>query len=360
MSIFFECVKCSKKQSLKTAVCACGEKFIPQGAIYWIEVRDNGGRKIKRKLGSVGLSVARKKEAELKILAKSEVNVSDLYWSDLVTRFCSKLEAEGRTHQYCLDSYRYLNEMGDFWGRERKIDTITPSLFQEFRVSLLNKNLSKNTVDRYHSAAKACWKYTVEDKPCPFSRSPLFRPDDGDVGFLTNEKVNLLLQAALNTDETAFQMLVVALATGLRKMNVVHLKREDVDFEEGAISVIQKRGRKHVVRLAMDVIEMLQNIPDNGTPYFWINPKTGLLFTTFPRTKWAMIKKMAGIEREFRFHNIRHTSAARIYQITGDIKAVQEILGHTSFKTSSRYIHVFTDHFKAIAEKMNPLRNMLE
>ena len=38
----------------------------------------------------------------------------------------------------------------------------------------------------------------------------------------------------------------------------------------------------------------------------------------------------------------------------------QEILSHTSFKTSSRYIHVLTDHFKAIAEKMNPLLNMLQ
>ncbi|MDR3603762.1 MAG: tyrosine-type recombinase/integrase [Syntrophaceae bacterium] len=66
------------------------------------------------------------------------------------------------------------------------------------------------------------------------------------------------------------------------------------------------------------------------------------------------------MDKEFRFHGIRHTSAAQIYQLTGDIKAVQEILDHTSFKTSSRYIHVFTDHFKAIAEKMSPLRNILK
>ena len=37
-----------------------------------------------------------------------------------------------------------------------------------------------------------------------------------------------------------------------------------------------------------------------------------------------------------------------------------KILGHTSFKTSSRYIHVFTDHFKAIAEKIDQLCNILD
>ena len=360
MSILFECSNCSKRNTLQTVTCVCGEKFIPQGAVYWIDVRGKDRKKFRRKLGKVSLSVARKAEAELKILVTTEVAVNELHWSDLVTRFCSKLEAEGRTHQYRVDSYRYLEETGAFWGRDRKIETITPILFQEFRVSLLNKNLSKNTVDRYHSAAKACWKYTVEDKPCPFSRTPLFRPDDGDVGFLTNEKADLLMRSARKIDQTVFQMLAVALATGLRKMNVVHLRREDVDFKEEAISVIQKRGRKHIVRLASSVTEMLKNIPDNGTPYFWTNPQTGLPYTTFPRKKWAVIKKMAGIDKEFRFHGIRHTSAAKIYQVTGDIKAVQEILGHTSFKTSSRYIHVFTDHFKAIAEKIDPLCNILD
>ncbi|MGC8605644.1 MAG: hypothetical protein ACP5VS_18420, partial [Desulfomonilaceae bacterium] len=126
MSIFFECVKCAKRNSLQTSICACGEPFRPQGAIYWIDVRGSNKKKVRRKLGRVSLSVARKAEAELKILATTEVNINDLHWNDLVVRFCSKLEAEGRTHQYCIDSYRYLNEMGDFWGRDRKIDTITP------------------------------------------------------------------------------------------------------------------------------------------------------------------------------------------------------------------------------------------
>ncbi|MGC8658783.1 MAG: tyrosine-type recombinase/integrase [Desulfomonilaceae bacterium] len=61
------------------------------------------------------------------------------------------------------------------------------------------------------------------------------------------------------------------------------------------------------------------------------------------------------MDKEFRFHSIRHASAAQIYRITGNINAVQEILHHTSFKTSTRYIHVFTDHFK---EKMGPLSNI--
>ena len=358
MSIYFECDKCLRRNSLKAALCSCGEKFIPQGAIYWIEVRDNTGKKIRRKLGRVALSTARQAEAELKILATTERRVDDFSWKHLVKRFCSKLEAEGRTHQYCLDSYRYLSEMGQFWGKDRKSSAITPAIFQEFRVSLLNRNLSKNTIDRYHSAAKACWKYTVEDKPCPFSRTSLFRPDDGDVDFLTPEKADDLLMAAKDIDASVFQMLAVALATGLRKMNVVLLRRDEVDFTEGAISIIQKRRRKHVVRIGTTITEMLQRMPDNGTPYFWVNPKTKLPYRTFPRKKWAIIKKRAGIDDNFRFHSIRHTSAAKIYQLTGDIKTVQEILGHTSFKTSSRYIHVFTEHFKAIADKMDPLRNM--
>jgi integrase len=366
MSIYFECDKCLRRNSLKAALCSCGEKFIPQGAIYWIEVRDNTGKKIRRKLGRVALSTARQAEAELKILATTERRVDDFSWKDLVKRFCAKIEAEGRCRQYCVDSYRLLNEMGDFWGRDKKVSEITPALFKEFRIYLLNKKtrrgtkLAKNTIDRYHSAAKACWKYTVEDKPCPFSRIPLFRPDDGDVGFLTVDKAETLLSIARQVDTTCFQMLAVALATGLRKMNVVLLKREEVDLNSGIICVTQKRKRRHVVLVGDQTLEMLNSIPDNGSEFFWINHQTGNPYDTFPRRKWEKIKRLSGIDDSFQFHGLRHTAAATIYQITGDLKAVKDILGHTNFNTSNRYTHVLTEHFRSIADRMDPLRKVLE
>ena len=284
----------------------------------------------------------------------------------MVVRFCEKIEAEGRCHQYCIDSYRLLNEMGDFWGRDRKVGDISPAIFKEFRIYLLNKKtrrgtkLAKNTIDRYHSAAKACWKYTVEDKPCPFSRIPLFRPDDGDVGFLTPDKAENLLSVAKSVDTTCFQMLAVALATGLRKMNVVLLRREEVDFESGTISVTQKRRRRHVVLVGGQTLDMLKSVPDSGSPFFWINPQTNEPYDTFPRRKWAKIKQIAGIDESFQFHGLRHTAAATIYQITGDLKAVKDVLGHTSFKTSDRYTHVLTNHFRSIADRMDPLRKAID
>jgi hypothetical protein len=56
----------------------------------------------------------------------------------------------------------------------------------------------------------------------------------------------------------------------------------------------------------------------------------------------------------FRFRSMRHVSAAKIFQVTGDIEAVRQILSYARFENSN----VFTYQFKAIEEKMNLLRNL--
>jgi integrase len=140
----------------------------------------------------------------------------------------------------------------------------------------------------------------------------------------------------------------------------VLLKREEVDLNSGIICVTQKRKRRHVVLVGDQTLEMLNSIPDNGSEFFWINHQTGNPYDTFPRRKWEKIKRLSGIDDSFQFHGLRHTAAATIYQITGDLKAVKDILGHTNFNTSNRYTHVLTEHFRSIADRMDPLRKVLE
>ncbi|MGC8658776.1 MAG: hypothetical protein ACP5U1_06855 [Desulfomonilaceae bacterium] len=87
------------------------------------------------------------------------------------------------------------------------------------------------------------------------------------------------------------------MAKGLRKMSVVHLKKEDVDFEERAISVIQKRFLKQGVRLTGDIIE-------------WIALFSDFIFKTAPRVspgfqenlKTFLAPKFLGNRQASKFH----------------------------------------------------------
>ncbi len=63
--------------------------------------------------------------------------------------------------------------------------------------------------------------------------------------------------------------------------------------------------------------------------------------------KWRKARKDAGVS-DFRFHDLRHTTATRIIRNSGNLKAVSNLLGHTDIRTTSRYAHVGSDDLRAI------------
>ena len=67
------------------------------------------------------------------------------------------------------------------------------------------------------------------------------------------------------------------------------------------------------------------------------------------RKDWQRALEAAGIE-DFRFHDLRHTAATRVLRATGNIKAVQKMLGHSDITTTARYAHVLMDDVRAAME----------
>ena len=64
------------------------------------------------------------------------------------------------------------------------------------------------------------------------------------------------------------------------------------------------------------------------------------------RKQWSRALKAAGIE-DFRFHDLRHTAATRTLRASGNMKAVQKMLGHSDITTTARYAHVMVDDVRA-------------
>ena len=63
--------------------------------------------------------------------------------------------------------------------------------------------------------------------------------------------------------------------------------------------------------------------------------------------KWYKALEDAGIG-DFRFHDLRHTKGTRALRATGNLKAVQKLLGHADITTTSRYAHALEDDVRAM------------
>ncbi|MEE4601199.1 MAG: tyrosine-type recombinase/integrase [Desulfobacteraceae bacterium] len=140
-------------------------------------------------------------------------------------------------------------------------------------------------------------------------------------------------------------MIVTAVYTGLRWGNVRRLRWDEVDAGNSIIILITSKTSELVYPLPDPVKAEILQIPQNGSPYVFVNPETGKPWANL-RTAFDKAKNKAGIARPFRFHDLRHSFASNLVMAGQDLKTVQELLGHRCITTTLRYVHLNVAHKK--------------
>lgn len=359
MAIMVECPQCKYRNPVKVMKCVKCEKAIPKNQlrIYWIDITLPDRRRKRLKLGAVTLDEAEKKNAEMKIEAKRQGDitpVADVTWWHIRTKFINYLEVEGRSEAYRQDSALYLRKMAEYWGDTISIDNITKNMVFDFRMKLRETGITEASCNRHLAAGKAAWRIYDSDKPNPFSIKFYHEQEkiNNYTRFLTNEQREKLLSVAKQVSQDLYEIILIAIGTGWRKSEILSLKHKDVDFASGVAVVSQKRGRLIHRPLSRGVLDVLKSIPDNGTDYFWISKDTNKPYDKHWKYPWQQAKKLAGIDMEFRFHDLRHDFAIRAFAINRSQREVQELLGHHQASTTQRYVHVLPNYLRDVLDKM--------
>jgi len=235
------------------------------------------------------------------------------------------------------------------WGHLRT-DRITPEMIEAFRVRLLQTGRGRAWIDYIIAIAQAA--YNRHHLPNPFQRIKPYRPDTRIVRYLTNAERKALMIALRDSPPYFQEMFLVALNTGLRRKEVLQLRRDQVDFEHGIIQVRQKGNRLHIVPMSGQVSDILEDIRENGTPYFWVNPRTQRPYTMVFKA-WTKLKQRAGIKRPFRWHDLRHDFLTRIVTATGSTRIAQELAGHSSPQQTQRYAHLIDGVLRDAVERIS-------
>jgi len=149
---------------------------------------------------------------------------------------------------------------------------------------------------------------------------------------------------------------VVALETGLRRADLLGLRWGSVDLSEGWIRVsVRKTGREAIVPISEACREALLVcrsrrvfrdrvfVDGEGQPLSW---------TTIHR-HFELAKKLAGITRRFRFHDLRHTFGSTLASRGVSLQVIAKALGHASVKMSERYARPSEESLQAIRMALN-------
>lgn len=255
---------------------------------------------------------------------------------------------------------RDLSEAGD--GR-RKGDANEPS----FNVTKPAPK-SRKTVKHYRDTLALLfkhakqWGWTASNPLDGVNRITKIRNER--IRFLSDEERTALL-AACKASENAhlYPVVVFALSTGARKNEVLSLTFADVDLRRG-VAVLRntKNGDTRTVPIVTNLQKLLERHMASVEAHYlklggtfgakWLFPRSDGLAPMDIRTAWENARDAAQLT-DFRFHDLRHSTASYLAMNGANLIEIAEVLGHRTLQMVRRYAHLSESHVRDLVQSVN-------
>lgn len=296
-------------------------------------------------------------------------------YTEQVRKYLEYCEFRKELDRNTLKAYRidlkqfFEYAMEDLPGKEKIEDYITE----------LHKKFKQKTVKRKIASLKAYYNYLVEKEiinDTPFRKIKVkFKETMVLPRIIPREEIEQLLNymyAQENEGNVKYKywlrdiaVVETLFATGARVYEISNIKEDSVNLNTGLIRIMGKGGKERYIQIASsEILGILKNyyrknaeeIKQSG--FFFVNNRGGRYTEQSIRLMLKKYTKLAGIERNITPHMFRHSFATYLIEEGVDISCVQQILGHSSIKTTQIYIHVAAKKQAEILRELHPRNRM--
>lgn len=152
-------------------------------------------------------------------------------------------------------------------------------------------------------------------------------------------------------------------SSGLRLSELAQLDLSAIDLHEGLVRVTGKGGKVRVLPVGKTAIAVLQQwlpvrkeaIPDDVAQLaLFINQKGQRLGVRAIQLRLKHYSVKQGMDEPVHPHMLRHAFASHMLESSGDLRAVQELLGHASISTTQIYTHLDFQHLASVYDAAHP------
>lgn len=268
-----------------------------------------------------------------------------------------RLASEHTLAAYRRDLCSWLEHVGD-----RKPEEVGREDVQDWLVAGHAAGLSAATLARRLSALNGFFTYCEREgfckqSPCAGMRAPK-RPKRLPRALPPEQTQALLKEGGGAQEVRDLALLAVMYGCGLRVSETVALNMQDIDWSTGEIRVLGKGRKERVVPLPAGAARMLRDYLEqrgfSGDGPVFLNRRGGRLSV---RSVQRMLKKRAlstGADVSITPHQLRHSYATHLLAGGGDLRAIQELLGHASLATTERYTHLEIGKLAEIYDRSHP------
>ena len=228
---------------------------------------------------------------------------------------------------------------------------------------------SRRTSARLLSSLRAFYRYAANSGQLTDDPTAQVEPPKADRPLpdaLTEAEVEQLLAAPVRSTaigQRDYCMLEVLYATGLRVSELIGLRLDQMNLQQGVVRIVGKGGKERLVPLGEEAVSAVEQYLLNVRPDLARGSVSPLVFLTARgggmtrQAFWYRIKHYAlsaGIKKDLSPHTLRHSFATHLLNHGADIRVVQMLLGHTDISTTQVYTHVARARLQALHQAHHP------
>ncbi len=293
-----------------------------------------------------------------------------LDFSSCLDAFTRYLRIEKDYSPHTVSSYRAdLVQFDEFFRSHyrrsfhpRAVDHLA---IRAFMVSCRDRGLGKSTISRKVAALRSFFRFlaregAVEGNPARAVFLP--RKEKRLPRLLDREEMEALLAAPDTATLSGLRdraVLETLYSTGIRVAALVGLNREDLDLLGDSVKVREKGRKERICPLGGHASRALRNylksLPAAGPARaLFVNRHGNRLSVRAVRDLLDKQIRRAALNKRISPHSIRHSFATHLLDAGADLRAVQELLGHSSLSTTQVYTHVSRRRLKQVYDSAHP------
>lgn len=272
---------------------------------------------------------------------------------DAIDLYFQFLRVEKGVSNETIKSYAYDLKQFFLALPKSNTDDFLPTDITDF-IKLQNKKmLSSATVIRRLSSTKNFYLFLEKERVISFHLDSLESPKGIKrlpISLSIEEVEDLLNAPDLNKSEGLRDraMLETMYSSGLRVSELLSLKISQINFEKGIIDVIGKGNKQRKVPLGDYAIDFVKEYISKGRPkakgkdnaYLFLNRYGKPLSRQYFFLQVKKYAEQVGIQEDISPHTIRHCFATHLLENGAELRAVQEMLGHSNIATTQIYTNI--------------------
>ncbi len=284
----------------------------------------------------------------------------------LMEGYLAHLEKERRLSGHTIKGYRRDIEMLLQMAETTPLDQLQVHQVRRFVARLHGQGHSGRSLARALSAWRGFFSFLMRDhgytqNPCVGVRAPRSAKTLPDA--LSPEEVEKLVtlpadDAFAARDRAMFELFY---SSGLRLSELTALTPADIDFNDATVRVLGKGAKTRVVpvgRFALDCMRqwlaVRAEVARQGETALFVNQRGRAIGPRTVQHRLSTWARKQGLTQHVHPHMLRHSFASHVLQSSGDLRAVQEMLGHASISTTQVYTHLDWQHLAKVYDAAHP------